>query len=937
LAGPAGASRGLAWPRSILLGRMTNERPDPDQLLADVHAQEAAARRGRLRIYFGASAGVGKTYAMLAAARQLREEGKDVVVGVVETHGRRETEALLQALQVLPRRSVTAEGRTLQEFDLDAALARTPALLLVDELAHTNVPGSRHSKRWQDVEELLAAGVDVFTTLNVQHLESLNDVVGSITGIRVWETVPDTFFDTADEVMLVDIPADELLARLNAGKVYVPEQVERAARNFFRKGNLMALRELALRRTADRVEEDVQAYRVKRAIEPVWKTEASLLCCLGPRAGSEGVVRGAARLAGQLGVDWMAVYVETPALQRLDAAARERILRTLKLAQDLGARTAVLSGADVATVIVEYARTRNCSKVVLGRPLHRRALPFKPDLASNIGEIAQDLDVIAIGREAVTSPTGRPDRPAIGEDDRGRAIRWQRYGWALVAVAVAGTIAGITFPYFELANIVMLFLLAVVFAGVRLGRGPAVLASFVSVAVFDFFFVPPRFSFAVSDVQYLLTFVVMLAVALVIGQLTAGVRFQASVASQREERSRAVSEFARELASLLETVQVVDVATGFIERHFRARPAILVPGDDDRLDPEAMPAAVAGADCGTAQWVLDNGQPAGLGTDTLAGSDYLYLPLRAPMRTRGVLVLKPENRRLLLVPEQRRQLETFATLTAISLERVHYVEVAQQALLRMESERLRNSLLSALSHDLRTPLAALVGLAESLSLSRPPLSDSQREVVVEMAEESRRLAALVNNLLDMARIESGDARLRRQWQPIEEVVGSAIKAARPALVGHPVDVAIAPDVPLVEIDAVLIERVLYNLLENAGKYTPPPTPVRISAARDGAMLRVTVTDSGPGVPKGQEQAIFEKFARGVAPESNTPGVGLGLAISRAIVEAHGGRIFAANVPQGGASFVFTLPLGTPPSPPPEDELNELTAETSIMPNAKAAS
>ncbi len=899
---------------------MTSDRPDPDRLLAEVQAEAAAQQRGHLRIYFGASAGVGKTFAMLAAARQLRDSGTEVVAGVVETHGRRETEALLDGIEVLPPRSVSVNGRSMTEFDLDAALARRPSLLLVDELAHSNVPGSRHSKRWQDVEELLAAGIDVYTTLNVQHLESLNDVVGGITGIRVWETVPDTFFDTADEILVVDIPADELLARLAAGKVYVPEQIERAARNFFRKGNLMALRELALRRTADLIEEDVQAYRVKQAIEPVWKTEASLLCGVGPRPGGDEVIRNAARLASQLGVDWMAVYVETPRLQRLPAKARDGILRTLKLAQDMGARTAVLSGADPAAVLVDYARSHNCSKVVLGRPQAKPWLFVAPSLISRVGGLADDLDVVAVGKSAKSRAA---PSPATVEAPDGAAARdpkrWRAYGWSVFAVAAVAVAATPLLPHFDLANIVMVFLLVIVLIGVRLGRGPAVFASFLSVAVFDFFFVPPRFSFAVSDVQYVVTFAVMLAVALVIGNLTAGLRFQAKVASTREDRSRAVSEFARELSGLLETEQVIEVATRFIEGQFRGRAAILVPDARDRLDGAAV-ARIEGADEGTARWVLDNAQPAGLGTDTLAGRRCLYLPLRAPMRNRGVLILKPQSTHVLLVPEQRRQLETFAYLTAISLERVHYVEVAQQALLRMESERLRNSLLSALSHDLRTPLASLVGIAESLSASQPPLSTLQQESARQLATQSRRLASLVENLLEMARIETGDTTLRRKWHPIEEVIGSAINSARPALGSRPVEVAIAQDAPLVEIDAVLIERVLYNLLENAGKYTPLDTRVRITAEPDGSNLRVAVSDLGPGVPKGQENVIFEKFTRGVGRESNTPGVGLGLAIARAIVEAHGGRIFVAPAPGGGASFVFTLPLGNPPAGPDEAEV-----------------
>jgi len=896
---------------------MENERPDPDQLLAEVKAREAVARRGRLRIYFGASAGVGKTFAMLTGARALRNEGKDVLVGVLETHGRKETEALLQDLPALPLAEIVYQGRALREFDLDSALARHPALILVDELAHTNVQGSRHPKRWQDIDELLVAGIDVFTTLNVQHLESLNDVVGGITGISVWETVPDFFFDKADEVVLVDVSADDLLARLKAGKVYLPEQIERAATNFFRKGNLMALRELALRRTADRVEDDVQAYRSDKSIERVWKTEASLLCCIGAGPGGEDVVRSASRLATQLDVDWAAAYVETPALQRLSARERERILKTVKLARDFGARTAILSGNDAAAALIEYARTHNCSKVVVGRP--RRALlwPWAPGTARRVGELAPDIDLIEVGRgDAPAAPSGDTNRDAEAGEDPLRDAKRLRYVYAFVACVATTAVATPLHAYFDLANIVMLFLLTVVLVAMKLGRGPAVLAAFACVASFDFFFVPPRFSFAVHDFQYLLTFAIMLTVALIIGHMTAGLRYQARIAAYREERARSLYEFARDMSSLLQTEDVVDAARKFIASTFRAEVAILVPDAADHL--HAAPGGLPGlaVDEGAAQWAYDKSQPAGTGTDTLAGSDLLYLPLRAPMRTRGVLAFRPRNRRVLLVPEQRQHLDTFAALTAIALERVHYVEVAQQALLHMESERLRNSLLSALSHDLRTPLAALVGLAESLAITRPPLSAAQRETAQAIAHEARRMGALVNNLLEMARIESGEVKLRRQWQPFEEVVGSALGAAHTALADRRVEVRLARNLPLVEFDATLIERVLYNLLENAAKYTPSGTVITLGAEVAAGELVVSVSDAGPGIPKGQEDAIFEKFTRGVR-ESATPGVGLGLAISRGIVEAHQGHIWAANNRGGGASLTFTLPLGTPPAPPRE--------------------
>jgi two-component system sensor histidine kinase KdpD len=899
---------------------MLKQRPDPDRLLAAVEAREARATRGRLKIFFGASAGVGKTYAMLVAAQTIRRAGGNVVVGVLETHGRAETAALLEDLERLPPLMLDVEGASISEFNLDAALARHPALILVDELAHTNAPGARHPKRWQDIDELLAAGIDVFTTLNVQHLESLNDVVGGITGIRVWETVPDTFFDEADDVILVDVPADELLARLKAGKVYMPEQIERAAGNFFRKGNLMALRELALRRTADRVEDDVQAYRTDQAIHRIWKTEASLLCCVGPDPGGEHVVRSAARLANQLAIEWTAAYVETPKLQRLPPAERERILTTVKLAQDLGAKTAVLSGNDAAVSIVEYAHIHNCSKLVVGRAQTKQGWAWKGgDLARRLGALAPDVDVIEIGRgEAKGEPVRSNISPDSGEDPR-RGSKRLRYLWALLACLATTLIAAPLQPYFDLANIVMLFLLAVVLVAVRFGRGPAVLAALVSVASFDFFFVPPRFSLAVSDVQYLLTLMVMLAVALITGQMTAGLRYQARVATFREERASALYEFARDLSSLLQTEQVVEAANKFIAGTFRASVAILIPDDQDRLEVHAPGGIAVTTDLrAAAQWAYDKSEPAGAGTDTLPGSEFLYLPLRAPMRTRGVLAIKAANRRQLLVPEQRRHLDTFAALVAIALERVHYVEVAQAALIRMESERLRNSLLAALSHDLRTPLAALVGLAESLELTKPELSGVQRDTTQAIAEEARRMNALVNNLLDMARIESGDVKLRREWQSVEEVVGSALKSIQPALANKRIEVALPSDLPLVEFDATLIERVLYNLLENAGKYTPAGTLVRIGAEVSGRDLLVSVSDDGPGVPQAQREAIFEKFTRG-SRESATPGVGLGLAISRAIVEAHRGKIWVEDNGGKGARFCFTLPLGTPPDMAHPDE------------------
>jgi two-component system sensor histidine kinase KdpD len=904
----------------------TNEgrRPDPDQLLVRVREEEARARRGRLRIYFGASAGVGKTWAMLSAARALQAGGGAVLAGVIETHGRSETAALLDGLPQLARKQVAHRGKTLPEFDIDAALAAAAsgatALVLVDELAHSNMPGSRHRKRWQDVEELLDAGIDVWTTVNVQHLESLNDVVGGITGIRVLETVPDMVFDRADEVVMVDLPADELLARLKSGRVYQGPQAERAAGNFFRKGNLIALRELALRRTADRVEGDVRAWRVEQSVDALWKTGAALLACVGPGPEGEQVVRSAARLAGQLGARWHAVYVETPPLQRLAAARREQILDNLRLAEKLGAATAVLSGSDVAAELARHACSRNLSRLVLGRPA--QPARWRPGLARRLARLAPGADLIEIaaaGVPARASATTAAARPR-------QTPRLLPYLAGAGASLAAGLLGWVLDAWLDLANIAMLFMLVVLGVAYRFGRGPSVLATCVSVATLDFVFVAPRLSFAVSDFQYLVTFGVMLAVGLITGHLTAMLRFQAEVARQRERRWHALYEFASRLAGALQPEQVLDATREFVAQAFRARATLLLPDLAERLQPP-VPAQEPGAvpqpepELGTAQWAFDHAQPAGLGTDTLPASPLFYLPLVAPMRTRGVLALLPSSTDWMGAPEQRQQLDTFATLTAIALERVHYIEVAQGALVDMESERLRNSLLAALGHDLRTPLTLLVGVSEALAGSRPPLSPQQAGLAETLKSEALRMNTLVTNLLDMARIQSGGVHLHLEWQSVEEVVGSALRASAAVLAGHTVQAKIPEDLPLVRFDAPLLERVLCNVLENAAKYTPPGSRVVVDARVRGDSIQLRVTDNGPGLPPGREEAIFEKFTRG-QQESSTPGVGLGLAICRAIVEAHGGTIRAEQVrseaPDSGARITIALPRGEPPPPPSLD-------------------
>lgn len=901
------------------------KRPDPDALLAQITEDAVLATRGKLRVYFGASAGVGKTYAMLTAARKARQEGVDVVVGVVETHGRAETASLLDGLELLPLRQLQYRDRELHEFDLDAALLRKPQLLIVDELAHSNIDGSRHPKRWQDIEELLAAGIDVWTALNVQHLESLNDVVGGITQIRVMETVPDHVFDHADEVVLVDIPADELLKRLKAGKVYFAEQAERAARSFFRKGNLMALREIALRRTADRVEDDVQTYRDAQSIDKVWKTEAGLLACIGPTVNAELVVRNAARLAGQLNVSWHAVYVETPELQRLSAREREAVLAVLKLAEDLQATTAVLASAAPAEALAEYASEHNLSRFVLGTSSGARGwralvIPWRASnsLSKKIGLIAPELDRIHVGRPTAlaTRPLANLLRAGTSQTtegteglDAGDSL-WlsskMRYAWTLLACAATTALCFPISSVVELANVVMVFLLCVVVVAMRFGRAPAALAAVVNVLAFDWFFVPPRFTFAVSDVQYLLTFAIMLVVGLITGHLTSGLKFQARIAAHRETRVRTLFSLSRDLSSALQTEQVCTASVDVLTRTFGRDVALILPDLTEHLQSPTLQSGQHAVDLDIAQWAFDHNAEAGYGTDTLPSTHYRYVLLKAPVRLRGVLAIRPANARWLHIPEQRRYIETFASLIAIALERVHFVQVAQSMLVNVESERLRNSLLSALSHDLRTPLTALVGLAETLASAKQAGDETQRQLAEDVRTSAQRMHTMVNNLLDMARLQSGEIRLRKDWQSIEEVVGGAIRSLQSSLDRRAITVNLPSDLPLVEMDAVLMERVFANLLENACKYTPPGTPIKVTATAKPGWITVYVSDRGPGLPVRDAATLFEKFTRG-ATESTKPGVGLGLSICRAIVEAHGGKIRASQGIGGGAVFSFDLP------------------------------
>jgi two-component system, OmpR family, sensor histidine kinase KdpD len=889
---------------------MTPERrPDPDELLARVKEAETRQARGKLKIFFGAAAGVGKTYAMLEAAREQRAHGIDVVVGWVDTHGRAETEALLGDLEILPRRAVDYRGTTLAEFDLDAALARRPGLMLVDELAHSNAPGSRHAKRWQDVLELLGAGISVYSAMNVQHVESLNDVVAKITGVVVRETVPDSIFEHTDEVELIDLPPDDLLHRLRDGKIYIPDQAREAADNFFRKGNLIALRELALRVTAQHVDAEMRHYMRDHAIQHTWPVRERLLVCIGPSPSSIRLVRAAKRMAEGLGAEWIVAYVETPAQTRLPQDARDRVAHTMRLAEQLGAETHTLTGARMSEEILAFARARNVSKIVVGKP--ERPLWRRIAMGSIVDTLVQgsgEIDVYVISGD-------RDDSRPLPSRTWQRRTDWAPYGAAAAVVAISTAGAWAMFTSFAVPNLIMVYLLGVIIVATRYGHGPSLLATLLSVAAFDFFFVPPYFTFAVSDTQYLVTFAVMLVVALVISSLAVRIRAQAESARERERRMAALYAMSRELAGARGVGELRAVAVRHIAEVFRTRVVVLLPQPDGRLAPDEGDTAqfpMDASEVAVGQWVHEHGQVAGQGTDTLPGASALYVPLTGSRGSVGVLGLRPEDPRPLQAPEQLHQLEAFASQTALAIERARLAEDAERAQVRAETERLRNSLLSSVSHDLRTPLASITGAASTLLESEARLdAGTRRDLLESLHEEADRLNRLVQNLLEMTRLEAGALQLHSEWHPVEEVVGAALGRFAKALARRPVTTRVPSELPLVPMDDVLIEQVLINLIDNVLKYTPADSPIEVTAEDDGGAVVIEVADRGPGLRPGEERRIFEKFHRTEAAPS-VRGAGLGLAICRGIVQAHGGRIWAENRTGGGVSIRFTLPVKEAP-------------------------
>jgi two-component system sensor histidine kinase KdpD len=722
-----------------------------------------------LKVFLGASPGVGKTFTMLEAARAKQAEGLDVVIGVVETHGRAETARLLEGLEVLPRRSVDYRGTRLEEFDLDGAIERQPALLLVDELAHTNAPGSRHSKRWQDVDELLKRGINVYTTLNVQHIESLNDVVAQITGVQVRETLPDSVLEQADEIELVDVTADVLLQRLREGKVYVPDQASRAIERFFRKGNLIALRELALRRTAERVDAQMRGYMAERGIRETWAAAERLLVCIGPSRTAARLVRATRRMAARLHADWVALHVETPSDQRLTPLDREEILRALELAEQLGGRAVTVSGQSVADEILAYARAHNVNRIVVGKPERAR---WRERLAGSLLDAlvrrSEAIEVLAISGEEDADQSRAPlPRPST----------WGEYA-AAAAVTLVPTVIGLglRIAEMELATIdaAMLYLLGVVVVASRYRQGPSVLASLLSIALFDFCFVPPFFTFSVNDARYVLTFGVMLLVALVIGNLTGRIRTQAEASRERERRTATLYAMARDLSSVRTREELTAATLKNLRDTFGADVTLLLPDSSGRVRPtEPSPYPLDDREMGVAQWAHDQLQPAGHETSTLPAAVALYVPLGLSDRSVGVLGIRPTERHQFRDPARRRLLEALAGQAAVAFERVALAERSRRTEIAVEAERLRTALLSSLSHDMRTPLAAIEGAATTLLQSGGPSDDAtRRELAGTIVQESQRMSRLVANLLDMIRVESGALEVQRSGSSCRMSPGS---------------------------------------------------------------------------------------------------------------------------------------------------------------------
>jgi two-component system sensor histidine kinase KdpD len=884
------------------------KRPSPDALLEQTRRETGT--RGRLKIFLGAAPGVGKTYEMLTSARAKKREGVDVVVGVVETHGRAETLALLEGLEVIPRRKVDYKGSTLEEMDLDALLTRRPKIALVDELAHTNAPGSRHPKRYLDVEELLEAGVDVFTTLNIQHVESLNDVVAQITRIRVRETVPDSVLDRADDIEVIDLSPDDLMQRLREGKVYLPRQAERALQHYFSPGNLTALRELALRRTAQRVDAQLLSHMQAHAIAGPWAAGERVLVCVSEDPRAQGLVRYAKRLADRWRAPWTALVVESRRSLHLNEAQRDQLADTLRLADRLGAEveTRPSVGPRIADDIVAFAQDTNVTHIVIGKSVRSRWFELLHgsvvhDLVRRSG--AMSVHVIAgeafTGESEARPQTGRaPTKPNTAA-----------YVATLLGVAASIGIGKAIEPIFGIESVGLVFLTSIVVVAFRFGLYASLSTVVMSTLAYNFFFLPPLYTLTIADPRNVAALFFFTVVALIVSNLASRSRMDALASQLRMRATEALYGFSRKLAGCGSLDDVLWATAFQVASMLKVRVVILLPEPGGIAVQAGYPPedTIDSADIAAAKWAFDNNRPAGRGADTLPGAKRLFLPMRTGRGVIGVMGIDNDSQGPILTPEQQRLLDALVDQGALAIERVHLVEEIDKARLDAETDRLRQALLTSISHDLRTPLASVLGSAQVLRDLDGKIDPATRsDLIGTIIEEAERLNRFIANLLDMTRLESGAVTPKLVPHDLSDLVGTALQRASKILATHRVDTDLPATLPPVAVDAVLFEQVLFNLLDNAAKYTPEGSTIMLRAQQDGGVVRLDVRDQGPGIPPAELERIFDKFYRAQKGDRVRPGTGLGLAIARGLLEAMGGRLTAANRTEGsGAVFSLNIP------------------------------
>ncbi len=891
--------------------RDSEHRPSPEALLAAARREES--RVGKLRIFVGAAPGVGKTYEMLQQAHARKKDGYDVVVGIVETHGRRETEALLEGLEIVPRRHVEYKGQSLEEMDLDAIIARRPQIVLVDELAHTNAEGSRHPKRYLDVEELMGRGIDVYTTVNIQHIESLNDVIAQITHVRVRETVPDAVFDRADAVELIDLTPDDLIQRLREGKVYVPRQAERALEHFFSPANLTALRELALRRTADRVDEQLLTEMRARAIQGPWAAGERILVCVSDDVRSAGLVRYTKRLADRLHGPWVALYVEGRRSLQLSEEERDRVADTLRLAEALGGEAITLPSGDrhIAEDVIGYAQANNVTQIVIGKSARTRW--FEIVHGSVVHDLVRRSGNISVHVIAGDTIAGEPiQKKSVRPAELDERTDPQPYIFALLAVALALGCAELIQRWFGVENVDLVFLTAVVSVAVRFGLLPSLFASIASSLCYNFFFLPPIYTFTIADPTNIAAFIFFTLVAVIVSTVAARGRTQAVAAMDRARSTESLYSFSRKLAGA-GTLDDVLWATAYqTALMLKVRVVLLLPEHGSIVVKAGYPPEdiLDEADLAAAKWAWENDRAAGRGSDTLPGAKRLFLPMHTGRGAVGVMGIDSDKPGPLLTPDQRRLLDALGDQGALAIERVRLVEEMVRVERAAETERLRSALLTSISHDLKTPLAAVLGAASALRDLGTKLSEAERlDLLTTVIDESERLNRFIANLLDMTKLESGAISPNVGLHDLGEIVGSALRRASRILSRHKVELDLAPDLPMLELDAVLFEQVLFNLLDNAAKYAPVDTTIRIQTWQSGETVRLRVLDEGSGIPSPDLDHIFDKFYRAQKTDQVRAGTGLGLAISRGFVEAMHGTIVAANrSDRSGAAFTISLPI-----------------------------